>query len=327
LARAPYREVTADVEVPEGSQLSWEIETVGTPSAVRLEGVLTDGPLTAENRGGGLFRAAATVSDNRLYRIVLTQADGTGVPGASNHVIKVVRDLPPRLEWREPSQSRTLLEPAADQKVAIALAAVDDHALGEGVLVLTVAKGSGEGVKFRELRRPLARTLGPDARSAVYADELALDALQLEPGDEVYFHALVSDRRTPRPNTARSETRFVVLRGPDAAANAPVGSLAGVNRLPPFFRSQRQVILDTERLVAERDRLDAATWLARSQEIGVDQKLLRLRYGQSRARSSSPTPWVPRRRRRQWRLRDGCALGGPAFPAGGRRGAGDRGRA
>ena len=149
-----------------------------------------------------------------------------------------------------------------------------------GVLVVTVAKGSGEGVKFREVQRPLRRAVGTDPRSAVYGDELELDAFQLEPGDEVYFHALVSDRRFPRPNTARSETRFLVLRAPDAATSDPVGALAGVNRLPPFFRSQRQVILDTERLIADRDKIDEATWLARSQEIGVDQKLLRLRYGQ-----------------------------------------------
>lgn len=280
LAQAPFRVAAGDAEVPEGAHVAWEIETVGVPRAVRLEGVQAESPLLAEEVGGGIFRASVTLRENRLYRVALMRADGGEVRGAVTHVIKVVRDLPPRVEWREPAQARTLLEPVAGQRVSIALAASDDHAPGEGVLVVTVAKGSGEGVKFREVRRPLTRVAGADARAAVYTDELALDAFKLEPGDEVYFHALVSDRRTPTPNTTRSETRFVVVRGADSASTAPVGTLAGVNRLPPFFRSQRQVILDTERLIAERDRLDEATWLSRSQEIGVDQKLLRLRYGQ-----------------------------------------------
>ncbi len=280
LGLPPYQVEVGDLEVPEGARLRWEIETLGAPKAVRLEGVLAGEPLIAEPVGEGRFRAEATVEENRLYRIAMIRADESVRRGAATHVIKVTRDLAPRLSWREPVQPRTLLDPAGAPRLKVALEANDDHALGDGILVVTVAKGSGEGVKFREVQRPLRRVLGTDPRSAVYSDELDLNAFQLEPGDEVYFHALVSDRRLPRSNTARSETRFVVLRGSDVTTNAPVGALAGVNRLPPFFRSQRQVILDTERLIAERGKLDEAAWLARSQEIGVDQKLLRLRYGQ-----------------------------------------------
>jgi hypothetical protein len=50
--------------------------------------------------------------------------------------------------------------------------------------------------------------------------------------------------------------------------------------LPAYFRSQRQVIIDTEALVAERGKLPAERFASRSDAIGVDQRLLRLRYGQ-----------------------------------------------
>jgi len=50
--------------------------------------------------------------------------------------------------------------------------------------------------------------------------------------------------------------------------------------MPAYFRSQRQIIIDTEALIAEKAQLDEAKLLARSDSIGVDQKLLRLRYGQ-----------------------------------------------
>jgi hypothetical protein len=50
--------------------------------------------------------------------------------------------------------------------------------------------------------------------------------------------------------------------------------------LPAYFRSQRQIIIDSEALIAEQPTLSADRFLARSDGIGVDQKILRLRYGQ-----------------------------------------------
>lgn len=52
------------------------------------------------------------------------------------------------------------------------------------------------------------------------------------------------------------------------------------NTLPAYFRSQRQIIIDSEALVAEQTKLDEPTVLKRSDSIGVDQMILRLRYGQ-----------------------------------------------
>ena len=50
--------------------------------------------------------------------------------------------------------------------------------------------------------------------------------------------------------------------------------------MPAYFRSQRQIIIDSEALLAERAHLDGDEFLKRSDTIGVDQKILRLRYGQ-----------------------------------------------
>jgi hypothetical protein len=50
--------------------------------------------------------------------------------------------------------------------------------------------------------------------------------------------------------------------------------------LPAYFRSQRQIIIDTEALLAEQPKLEPERFLARSDSIGVDQKILRLRYGE-----------------------------------------------
>ena len=49
--------------------------------------------------------------------------------------------------------------------------------------------------------------------------------------------------------------------------------------MPEYFRSQRQIIMDTEKLLREKNSLSEQEFKQRSNNIGIDQKLLRLRYG------------------------------------------------
>ena len=56
--------------------------------------------------------------------------------------------------------------------------------------------------------------------------------------------------------------------------------MAGVNLVPQYFRSERQIIIDTEKLIADRPRLADHELRQRSNDLGGDQQLLRLRYGQ-----------------------------------------------
>ncbi len=290
LSAAPRRLEVLDGEVPEGSSVTWDLGFDGEPAAVALSSARDPRPLTATALGGGRFRVTATLTDTLLYQVALTRPDGTRVVLPELHVLKVLRDQPPRLAWLEPARARTLVDPASGPaQIAVSLTATDDHAVDSVTLVATVAKGTGEGVKFREQEITLPRLDGSAPAGATFGRTLDLLALGLEPGDELYFHAVAADRRTPAPNRTRSETRFVVLRGPDTALAEPGLALAGVNRLPQYFRSQRQLIIDTERLLADRPRLTDAQFRERSDDIGVDQKLLRLRYGQFLGEEFEPT--------------------------------------
>ena len=85
--------------------------------------------------------------------------------------------------------------------------------------------------------------------------------------------------------------------------------------MPEYFRSQRQIIIDTEKLIAERSTLPADEFQQRANSLGIDQQLLRQRYGQflgEEAESDgdeeahSPamgtiTAKPSRRRRQKWR--------------------------
>jgi hypothetical protein len=53
----------------------------------------------------------------------------------------------------------------------------------------------------------------------------------------------------------------------------------GGNIKPEYFRSQRQIIMDTEQLLKQKDSLSKEVFNSTCNNIGIDQKMLRLRYG------------------------------------------------
>jgi uncharacterized protein (UPF0335 family) len=54
----------------------------------------------------------------------------------------------------------------------------------------------------------------------------------------------------------------------------------GADLMPDYFRSQRQLIIDTQKLIKERRSLSKKDFNFKSNELGFDQKALRLKYGQ-----------------------------------------------
>jgi len=281
LGRSPRHVDAFSADVEEGSTVIWRFSTSSNVGSLELTGTGPHSALSAQALGEGRFEAQEVVRDHRVYQITVLPVGGSPKVLPALHALRVLRDQPPRLTWRLPSLSRTSLAPSNPLPVLpIELLADDDHGMAEVRLVLTVAKGSGEGMRFREQTTVLKGATVPGASHLLYAHTLDLNALGLEPGDELYGHAIGTDNRSPTPNESRTDTRWVTLQGPEAQASDPAVVLSGVKRLPQYFRSQRQLILDTEQLLAERPTLTEAQFRARSENIGIDQKLLRLRYGQ-----------------------------------------------
>jgi len=50
--------------------------------------------------------------------------------------------------------------------------------------------------------------------------------------------------------------------------------------MPDYFRSQRQIIIDTEKLLKDQPKISKHQFKSTSNELGYDQKVLRLKYGQ-----------------------------------------------
>ncbi|UOQ75603.1 hypothetical protein MUN84_13000 [Hymenobacter sp. 5516J-16] len=151
----------------------------------------------------------------------------------------------------------------------------DDYGLTRARLVATIAQGQGEAVKFREVATDLSAALRGQPASVSVQHLLRLPALGLTYGDEVYFYLQAWDTHQ---QLTRSDTYLVQWEDTTVQESALDVSL-GVNAKPAYFRSQRQIIIDTEKLLAEQASLPAPTLLERANGIGFDQKILRMRYG------------------------------------------------
>ncbi len=257
-----------ELDVEAGAHLTWSIELDRPAPGMRL--VLSTGDTVPLAERGGTLSGSAIARAPALYQLVW------GNEGGEYHRLLVRPDEAPSILVLRPAP-RTSIPTGAARRVPVEALARDDHAIGDAALVATVTTGAGEGVRFRELRIPL----GPGVRrpdGVRFRRTLDLDSLGMAPGDELYFHALARDTREPRPGEGRSETVFIALADTATAAPAEFGGLA-LSVLPEYFRSQRQVIIDTERLLADSARLPADIIRERANAIGMDQGLLRLRYG------------------------------------------------
>lgn len=271
-ALPPRRSDQLGVKVVEGSELEWSLRFAIQPTAVRLR--LLDGETLDLQAVEGQWRGSRRFSASTVYRIETEGAQA--LPAGAPHTIEVQPDRAPQLLVTEPQNTLTVLDVAA-RRWQLKLAATDDYGLGDAELHLTHAQGDGEQVTVSE-RRIRLRGEG-DARRQQFTQQLDLLGLGFAQGDDLIARIEVRDRRQPTPNLTRSAS--FILRWPAERGSEGSGVEGLVQKtLPAYFRSQRQIIIDTEALIAEKPRLGADALLERSDVIGVDQRILRLRYGQ-----------------------------------------------
>ena len=258
---------TLDARVPEGSRLVWTLRFVPQPAGAGL-GLLEGGRIGLEP-GAGVWRASRRVTRSLLYRV--RPEGGRGVPPL--HRIEVIADRPPEVRALVPGATLTMA--AGGQRAwRVMFEAVDDYGVMPGAtLRLVLAQGEGENVTFRERSLTVRGTGG--GRRMRFGTNIDLGAIGFsEPGD------LVAQLTVRDAKGQRVQGPSVILRRPPPR---PADSgLEAMTRqaLPAYFRSQRQVIIDAEALIASRPRLAADRFGARSNAIGDDQRLLRMRYGQ-----------------------------------------------
>ena len=268
---APRSQGTLAAKFPEGSRLRWRLRFSRPPAAAAL--VFFDGQRVALAPATDGWTAARVIATSDVYRI---EVDGKTLQTEAWHRLDAFKDLPPQLRVTQPDRSLSLVQPG-QRSWALALEAEDDYGLGAATLDIQLAQGSGENVRFTAFSLVLAGQGGNTRKR--YAATLDLAQLGMAVGDDLIVRFSVKDRRQGTPNETQSAAYILRWPAEDTfEASGVEGLLKKV--MPAYFRSQRQIIIDTEKLLAQRSRLDRDTFAIRSDTIGVDQRILRLRYGQ-----------------------------------------------
>ncbi|MES2149825.1 MAG: hypothetical protein V4508_08520 [Pseudomonadota bacterium] len=253
-----------DLQVPEQSEVQW---CLAVPQAGVETIELSDGRTLTVGRECARWSAL----ESMFWR-------WRGV----RYKLLVLPDQAPEITVSKPGEMIQVLAPDA-RNAAIAVAVHDDYMVRRATLHLTLARGSGENIRFSDREMPLPESSDPRQRN--WSKQWSLAELGMEPGDELYFFVRASDN-AGRPHLAQSPTYTLRLPGPVAADDT--SSALPILVKPENLRSQRQIIIDTEQLLADlKANPRLATLRARSESIAGDQAQLRRRYGQFLGEESS----------------------------------------
>ena len=282
--RLPARdESTFEAKVPERSEVQWALQFDPMPARAAL--TFHDGKRVPLVRSGVLWTAARRIDQPLLYRIVLE--DAPPLRPDRLYRLDVTMDQAPQVKAIVPEDTLTMRRDG-QRDWSVSFEAQDDYGLAASApLRITLAQGEGESIRFEE--RSLVLAGKGSATRKRYTHRFDLAALGLTPGSDFVVQLAVSDNRAAGPQTTRSAS--YILRWPPENATETSGLDGLVKKaLPAYFRSQRQIIIDSEALLAQRRKLAAEQYVERSDGIGVDQRLLRLRYGQFLGEESEGAP-------------------------------------
>ncbi|CAA9232814.1 MAG: FIG045085: Hypothetical protein [uncultured Adhaeribacter sp.] len=250
-----------------GSRITWQIQTTAEISNLHL---------TLSSQRRLTFRKEKNIPHQ--YTLTFTPASSfiytldVNTSKSDFYAAELLPDQNPVISIQQPKPFTELLFGEAPN-VALVARLTDDYGLRKASIVATTAQGSGESVKFREIQYPLS--LPKNQKEYTFRKNIDLKALGLTYGDELYFYVQAQDNNR---GYTRSESYLIQLEDTTVVTDG-AGLSLGVSVVPAYFRSQRQLIIDTEKLIREQKTLTPAAFLERSNNLGADQKILRLRYG------------------------------------------------
>lgn len=188
--------------------------------------------------------------------------------------IALVKDQPAVITIQTP-KPYTVIDYGQPRQVNLQATIADDYGVHDAFITATIASGSGEAVKFKEQKILFDNSFQTQQPKYTVSKTISLSKLGMQPGDELYFFIQATDTHNQQ---TRSDILIVSL--PDTAQLMSLdGIVNSVNLKPEYFRSERQIILDAEQLLREKDTITTEAFNNRSNNLGIDQKLLRLRYG------------------------------------------------
>jgi hypothetical protein len=249
-----------------GAQVSWQITMNVSVKKLRL--IFNDKEVVNLQKTDDLnWMFSKIINQSGFYQI---EFDGKK---SDLYQIEIIPDLPINIKIIEP-KPHTTIDIGQVPKLNLKVLLRDDYGITDAYISATMSSGKGEGVSFTEKKLNF-NTDFKNKKELNLTKMLDLRSLGMKPGDELYFFINAKDNHG---QLSRSDVYLVSIV--DTAELMSMSGVAnGVDLVPEYFRSQRQIIIDTEKLLREQASLSADEFKNRSNTLGMDQKLLRLRYG------------------------------------------------
>lgn len=256
------------LEVEEGAQLRWELATTKAVDTVSFvfndTAVMLLQPMDSGRTRWSLSGAALHAG---FYQVNI----GGQLSGL--YTFELIPDDAPTISVRAP-RPFTTVDYGEPLKVGLRVQLQDDYGIADASVIATVSSGKGEAVKFKEQELRWDRNF-PGGTHYDLSRVLDLEALGMRAGDELYFYCKARDNHGQESRT----DMYIISLADTAQLMSLEGMTVGTDVKPEFFRSERQIIIETEQLLKEKDGLPLSAFNTRSNDLGIDQKLLRLRYG------------------------------------------------
>jgi hypothetical protein len=254
------------LKVVEGAQVNWNINT--TSPAKKIKFVFNEKQVIGlnPNKDYTIWKTTKTFNQSGFYQVLV---DGKK---SELYQIEIINDLPVLIKISQPQQ-QTVIDFGQPYQIIIKALLTDDYGISEAYINATTASGKGEGVSFKERKISFEQKIG--GRQLNLNKTINLKSLDMKAGDELYFYIKAKDNHGQE---SKSDV-FIVSIADTTELMSLNGMIGGVNLVPEYFRSQRQIIIDTEKLLKEQKIITPEEFKNRSNNLGIDQKLLRLRYG------------------------------------------------
>jgi hypothetical protein len=252
-----------------GSLITWSVSTTAPADSVEM--ILNDikaYKFLPSNNDSTLWEIKLPLKHSGFYQLFV---NGKSSP---LYQLQALADVAPKINVLAPKPD-LLIKYGEARQFVLQTNITDDYGVKNAYAFATVSSGSGEAVQFKQKRLPFPVSLS--AQNTVYdlKQVVRLDSLGMQPGDELYLYVLAVDNFNQE---TRSDVHRVILED-TAQLFSMDGLINGLDIKPEYFRSQRQIIIETEQLLRDQSKLTREEFENKSNSLGIDQKLLRLRYG------------------------------------------------
>ena len=261
------RQSTFNLIAEEGAKVVWQIETSIPAKEVKL--IFNDGSSELLSKSSGEISRHSQRQINKpgFYQVRIDDQL------SELYKIEIIKDQHPTIAIQAP-RPNTYLNYGVAQTVLLRGNMADDYGIKSAHISATISSGQGEGVKFKEQKLVVAG-FREGQRQSHLQQSIDCKALNMRPGDELYFYISATDSRN---HETRSQVYIITLQD-TANLTSMNGLVSPLDIQPELFRSQRQIIIETEQLLKAKSKISAEEFTKKSNALGIDQKLLRMRYG------------------------------------------------